>query len=287
MVSADVAAILAFLSGNPVISAAGLSSCLTLIGVIFSQWVSSRHLEKKLSHEHKLRRSEHESDLKREIYFDAIEALVNATETLKNIANNEKLEFKLDKNTSAKFTKLYIVADFETIKIFKKAEMLLSFKFIEVSGLLFDLHISNIEASNSQKMIELYSKTNTDIIAQMKELNREKNSEKSIWDSLNSQMEENQRLLSVEIEKKLAHEIHSGDCKIQLAKKLSYENQEELQTIIDVILQFRKDFGRPLKEQQEYLDLMFGCADTQGKLATRLFADIDARVTKIKNSISE
>lgn len=281
--SPDIAAILQFLNASPVISAAFLSSLLTLIGVVITQTVSSRHLSKKLQHDKLLKREEHEAEIRRDIYFGALESLVNSVATIRNLPNIEDIsKLSLNVDTAVKSTKLDLIADFETIKIFKKAEMILSFKLTKLSGLIFDWQMSKMDAQGSQTMIDTYNKISADLLAEMKALNDKKNHSPELWESLNAQSDENHRQLTEEIQKRHSADTRAAEIRFELMKQIASDQEELTKAIAEVILHFRKDMGLRLAQESEYISFVIAYTDAQGDLIKGILKDVDNRFLEIK-----
>lgn len=270
---------------SPVLAAALLSSFFTLFGVAITQWISTHQLNKKLRHDSDERKSDYQDNVKKEIFFAAIEALASNKHLFMNLPNTESPSgLKIDKGNIASIYKLHLVANLESIKLFKKAETFFNIKFTELSGLFFDIHTHRINSQSAQKMMDLYSTQSNNIIEEMKEFNKQKSTNQSLWDSLSQQSQETRKEFDSQMEIKNRADKAVAYGQLELLKRCVYAGEELEKIIAELILNTREELGFTLEESKEFLKLVEECSQINLKLTDKIMLEtkqlLDAAVAE-------
>lgn len=187
--------------------------------------------------------------LKKEVFMDAVEAIVRAQSVIGNIANMNFTEEQLGKEFSAesgKIAKVQLVGNEETVRAITNFMGELATIFIELILVRASLTMRKIDIDIAAKSRDQYQSEVERYISVMKSMDLAGNSDEAAWDSVN-------RSFEFEVEQRDKHneelnELWSSQTKeqIQLSRKCSDKFFEISRMLPELIISVRNEIDLPI-----------------------------------------
>jgi hypothetical protein len=167
-------------------------SFFTLVGTALTNYHNSRRLETQIESDRRAKRLERQLTLKREVFMNAIDAIMAGLRALGNVVNAEKSQDDLMAEFTAKssaLSKLQVVASMPTLRAVQsftlklfQAMMVLGYARKNLLAAKASKGVCDIAAESARNDVQM-------ILEKQKEINRQGKIDKDEWEQLQRQFE--------------------------------------------------------------------------------------------------
>ena len=194
----------------------GITLFVTVIQNIFAAFRQNTEIE----HDRQVKQKTREMNLRREIYFDAIDAIAKSIHFVANIVEMDLKEMSKDSAyLSACFQKVQLIACTELLEKFNDCTSMTSDAYISLIPLKIKIQGLQIEIQSANDLRKMALEESRNITLKMEELNKEKDFNSDKWDSLKELLKKYQQDQKdqIKISESLNKEIF--DKKMELTKE--------------------------------------------------------------------